>query len=41
MVNETSIMIHHVLFLLILIFAVGVISGKIAKAVKLPDVAVF
>ncbi|MDQ8735842.1 sodium:proton antiporter [Paenibacillus sp. LHD-38] len=41
MVNETTIMIHHVLFLLVLIYAVGVLSGKIAKAVKLPDVAVF
>lgn len=41
MVNETTIMIHHVLFLLILIYAVGVLSGKVAKLVRLPDVAVF
>ncbi|WP_261304669.1 cation:proton antiporter [Paenibacillus andongensis] len=41
MENTTSILIEHVLILLVLIFGLGMISGKAAQWLKLPDVALF
>lgn len=41
MESATSVQIHHVLFLLILVCTVGMIAGKIASRFKLPDVALF
>jgi cell volume regulation protein A len=39
--NESAVLIHHVLFLFIFICSLGMVSGKIAKTLKLPDVALF
>ncbi|OXM87210.1 cation:proton antiporter [Paenibacillus rigui] len=39
--NEINEMIHHVLFLLILILALGMLFGRAASWLKLPDVALF
>jgi cell volume regulation protein A len=39
--NEVHELIQHVLFLIICILGVGMISGKIASWLKLPDVALF
>ncbi|WP_248927786.1 cation:proton antiporter [Paenibacillus hamazuiensis] len=41
MQNNITEMIHHVIFLLILIFALGMVFGKAANWLKLPDVALF
>lgn len=41
MENTTSILIDHVIILLVLIFGLGMISGKAAQWLKLPDVALF
>ncbi|NOU70549.1 sodium:proton antiporter [Paenibacillus sp. LMG 31458] len=41
MENTTSILIEHVIILLVLIFGLGMISGKTAQWLKLPDVALF
>ncbi|PYI53842.1 cation:proton antiporter [Paenibacillus flagellatus] len=41
MENETNLLIDHVLFLLILIFSLGMISGKLASVLRIPDVALF
>lgn len=41
MENTTSILIEHVLILLVLIFGLGMISGKAAQWLRLPDVALF
>jgi cell volume regulation protein A len=39
--NEVNELIHHVLFLLICILGMGMLSGRIAAWLKLPDVALF
>ncbi|WP_199615197.1 cation:proton antiporter [Paenibacillus alkalitolerans] len=39
--ENQSILIHHVFFLLIFIISVGMASGRIAGWLKIPDVAVF
>jgi cell volume regulation protein A len=39
--NNITEMVHHVIFLLVLIFAVGMVFGKAASWLKLPDVALF
>lgn len=39
--NATGLSIEHVIFLLVFIFAVGMISGKLASVLKIPDVAMF
>jgi cell volume regulation protein A len=39
--NDSTVLIHQVLFLLIVICTLGMVSGKIAKTLKLPDVALF
>jgi cell volume regulation protein A len=39
--NESAVLIHNVIFLFIFICALGMVSGKIAKTLKLPDVALF
>ncbi|TBL71500.1 cation:proton antiporter [Paenibacillus thalictri] len=41
MENNIAEMVRHVIFLLILIFALGMLSGKLAVWLKLPDVALF
>jgi cell volume regulation protein A len=41
MENPTSIMIDHVIYLLILIFSLGMLFGKLAGWLRLPDVAFF
>ncbi|AVF27860.1 putative membrane protein [Paenibacillus larvae subsp. larvae] len=41
MENAITGSIHHVLFLLILIFGLGMLFGKAASWLKLPDVALF
>jgi cell volume regulation protein A len=41
MENSTSIMIDHVIYLLILIFGLGMLFGKLAGWLRLPDVAFF
>ncbi|KRF42865.1 cation:proton antiporter [Paenibacillus sp. Soil787] len=41
MENTTSILIEHVMIILVLIFGLGMISGKAAQWLKLPDVALF
>ncbi|NRF94171.1 sodium:proton antiporter [Paenibacillus frigoriresistens] len=41
MENTTSLLIDHVIILLVLIFGLGMISGKVAQWLKLPDVALF
>lgn len=41
MENESAVMIHHILYLLILVCVLGMISGKIASRLRLPDVALF
>ncbi|PUA39521.1 sodium:proton exchanger [Paenibacillus elgii] len=38
---ENGVMIEHVLFLIIFILLLGMISGKVASWLKLPDVALF
>lgn len=38
---DNDILIQHVIFLLIFILAVGMLSGKLASKLKLPDVALF
>ncbi|UQZ86244.1 K(+)/H(+) antiporter NhaP [Paenibacillus konkukensis] len=39
--NEAAEMIHHVLLLLILILGLGMLFGRLAGLMKLPDVALF
>jgi cell volume regulation protein A len=39
--NDVSELVHHVLFLLICILGVGILSGRVASWLKLPDVALF
>jgi cell volume regulation protein A len=39
--NGTDLIIHHVIFLLVFLFAVGMVSGKLASVLKVPDVALF
>lgn len=39
--NEVSELVYHVLFLLIFILGMGMLSGKLAAWLKLPDVALF
>ncbi|MGC5326517.1 cation:proton antiporter [Brevibacillus sp. SYSU BS000544] len=39
--EETTQLVHHVLLLLVLILTFGIISGKIANKLKLPDVVLF
>jgi cell volume regulation protein A len=39
--DNTTEIIHHVLYLLIIVFSGGMIVGKIASKIKLPDVALF
>jgi cell volume regulation protein A len=41
MENSTSIMIDHVIYLLILILGLGMLFGKLAGWLRLPDVALF
>nr|WP_238177764.1 sodium:proton antiporter [Paenibacillus contaminans] len=41
MESESAVMIHHILYLLILVCVLGMISGKIASRLRLPDVALF
>lgn len=41
MENGTEVVIFHVLFLLVLIFTLGMVSGKLASVLKVPDVALF
>lgn len=41
MESSAGPVIHHVLFLLVFIFTVGMISGKLATVLKIPDVALF
>lgn len=41
MEQETGIVIQHVLLLLVLIFGIGMVSGRIAVALRIPDVAMF
>lgn len=41
MENATGVVIHHVIFLLVFIFALGMVSGKLASVLKVPDVALF
>ncbi|MFD0696442.1 cation:proton antiporter [Paenibacillus sp. GCM10027628] len=41
MENATSVMIDHVIILLVLIFSLGMLFGKTAQFLKLPDVALF
>ncbi|MGO4270765.1 cation:proton antiporter [Paenibacillus sp. TAF58] len=41
MENTTSILIEHVIILLVLIFGLGMVSGKAAQWLRLPDVALF
>jgi cell volume regulation protein A len=41
MENSTSIMIEHVIFMLILVFSLGMLFGKAAGWLRLPDVAFF
>jgi cell volume regulation protein A len=41
MENSTSIMIDHVIYLLVLIFVLGMLFGKLAGWLRLPDVAFF
>lgn len=40
-VGDITIAIHHVLYLLIVIFIGGMTAGKIISTLKIPDVAVF
>lgn len=39
--TDTSLVIQHVIYLLILIFSLGMISGKLASVLRVPDVALF
>lgn len=41
MENTTSQLIDHVIYLLILIFGIGMLFGRLAKWLRLPDVALF
>ncbi|TXK84308.1 sodium:proton antiporter [Paenibacillus sp. N3.4] len=41
METSTSIMVEHVIILLVLVFGLGMIFGKAAQWLKLPDVAMF
>jgi cell volume regulation protein A len=41
MENTTSVLIDHVIILLVLIFGLGMVFGKTAQFLKLPDVALF
>ncbi|MBP1962507.1 cation:proton antiporter [Paenibacillus aceris] len=41
MENSTSLLIEHVIVLLVLIFGLGMLFGKAANWLKLPDVALF
>lgn len=41
MENTTSALIDHVIILLVIIFGVGMLFGKLAQFLKLPDVALF
>lgn len=41
MEQDTGIVIEHVLLLLVLIFGLGMVSGKLASALRIPDVAMF
>jgi potassium/hydrogen antiporter len=41
MANSTAIMIDHVIYILILILGLGILFGKLAGLLRLPDVALF
>lgn len=41
MENTTFVMIDHIIILLVLIFGLGMLFGKMAQFLKLPDVALF
>ncbi|BFH60920.1 cation:proton antiporter [Paenibacillus azoreducens] len=41
MESETTEIIHHILILLLFIITVGMLSGRLASWLKLPDVAIF
>ncbi|MEW9700736.1 cation:proton antiporter [Paenibacillus sp. SI8] len=41
MENATSVLIDHVIILLVLIFGLGMLFGKMAQWLRLPDVALF
>ncbi|ANE46148.1 sodium:proton exchanger [Paenibacillus swuensis] len=41
MVSETTELIHHVLLLLVFILVLGMISGKLASLLRVPDVVLF
>jgi cell volume regulation protein A len=41
MENQTTEMIHHLLYLLLIIIAAGMIAGRLASRLKLPDVVLF
>ncbi len=41
MENPSVILIHHVIFLLLIIVSMGMIAGKIASWLRLPDVVLF
>ncbi|WP_409345040.1 cation:proton antiporter [Paenibacillus sp. MBLB4367] len=39
--SDSTVLIHHVLYLLIFVCVLGMIAGKIASRLRLPDVALF
>lgn len=41
METSATAVIHHILFLLIFIFALGMVSGRLAQWLKIPDVVLF
>lgn len=41
MENNVTVVVHHVIFLLIFIFTLGMVFRKVASWIKLPDVALF
>lgn len=41
MENASTVLVDHVIFLLIFIFVVGMVSGRLAGLLKIPDVAMF
>jgi cell volume regulation protein A len=41
MENTVMQMVHHLLLLLLLVFGAGILSGRLAAWLKLPDVVLF
>ena len=39
--ENTALLVHHVLYLLILIFICGILAGKLSSLLKVPDVVLF